>query len=121
MFSKRNAITRAAERNYRAKGFNISQILETKIARADSYLRFPPYRKTGEREGKMDFAARLRIAIFQKGKTQKWLAKTIGVAEQTVSRWCNDDKVPNLNVISAICDALDVSADWLIRGKNESV
>ena len=68
----------------------------------------------------MDFAARLRIAIFQKGKTQKWLAKTIGVAEQTVSRWCNDDKVPNLNVISAICDALDVSADWLIRGKNES-
>ena len=44
------------------------------------------------------------------------LAETIGVDESTISRWRRDKPISTTNLIK-LCDALDLSVDWLLTGR----
>jgi transcriptional regulator with XRE-family HTH domain len=42
------------------------------------------------------------------------LAKTLGVAQATVSRYRSGERAPDPNTLAAICRAVGVSADYLL-------
>lgn len=44
-------------------------------------------------------------------------AKKIGYTQPAVSRWIKMDKYPSIQAIESICNTFDVSADWLLFGK----
>lgn len=54
-----------------------------------------------------------------KGLTMKQLGDLVGVAEATISTYENGRSEPTLGVLCSIADALDVSLDMLIRGKEK--
>ena len=56
---------------------------------------------------------RLKTAIRAKNLTQRDFAEMAGVTEPTVSRWIRGDR-GEFGTLKAICDTLDVSADWLL-------
>ena len=47
------------------------------------------------------------------------LALEIGRSTQTVKRWVVDCKNPKVSDLACICEALDVSADYLLGLKKE--
>lgn len=57
---------------------------------------------------------RLRESIKQSAKTQKEIAKEIGVSAQTVSKYMTCDVFPSLDTLSKLCTILDVSADYIL-------
>lgn len=61
-----------------------------------------------------DFGKRLRDVRQQNGLTQKQLAEKIGSDERGVRRYEAGERKPGLDVILAILDNLDVSADYLL-------
>lgn len=54
-----------------------------------------------------------------KGLTMKQLGQIVGVAEVTISTYERGRSKPPLDVLVAIADALDVSLDQLVRGKEK--
>jgi transcriptional regulator with XRE-family HTH domain len=65
---------------------------------------------------------RLRLAMEARGiRKQQALAFQLGVHESAITRWKVDGSLSLANAI-ALCDALDISLDWLLlnRGTIES-
>ena len=62
----------------------------------------------------MNFAKKLKKCIYDIGYTQKTFAEAIQVSPATVSNWCRGDRLPSLILMPDICEALHVSADWLL-------
>ena len=64
---------------------------------------------------------RLKIALAEKGKTNKWLAQHLNKSEVTVSRWCTNEVQPSIETLLEIASALDVNVQDLITPtkKNE--
>ena len=63
----------------------------------------------------------IRILREKRGLTQKQLADLIGVAPSTVANYENDVRTPNIYALCDIADALDVSLDVLVRGKEKTL
>lgn len=62
-------------------------------------------------------AARLSYAMRHRGFNKlSVLAHRLGVTESAVSRWRGQGNMTVTNV-TAVCAALDVSADWLLLGR----
>lgn len=61
-----------------------------------------------------DFGQRLRQIRLEKGLTQKQLGELIGSNERGIRRYEAGDIKPGLDVIIAILDNVDVSADYLL-------
>lgn len=59
------------------------------------------------------------IAILRKanGMTQKELGDKLYVSDKTVSRWENDESLPDLNLIPTIAEIFGVTTDELLRGE----
>ena len=57
---------------------------------------------------RINFGQHLKLALKKAGKSQKWLAYTIDVPHQNVSRWVLKDDA-RLSTVCRICDALDIS------------
>lgn len=55
------------------------------------------------------FSSNLKRILNQQNLQQKELAKMIGVSPQSVSQWVSGHKVPRMNMMNAICDALGCS------------
>ena len=64
------------------------------------------------------FAERLKELREEKGITLKTLADAIGVSDIAISRWENNKRIPNIEVLVAIADYFCVSTDFLV-GKSE--
>lgn len=63
------------------------------------------------------FAARFERALRARGERKAAaLAHRLGVAESTVSRWRSGGPI-TLPQAVRLCEALDLSLDWLIRGE----
>lgn len=62
------------------------------------------------------------IAILRKanGMTQKELGDRLYVSDKTVSRWENDESLPELNLIPTIAEIFGVTTDELLRGERNS-
>lgn len=58
---------------------------------------------------------RLKVALVEQGKTNKWLAEQLGKNETTVSRWCTNEVQPSLDTLIQIADKLDINVIDLIN------
>ena len=62
---------------------------------------------------------RLRFARLKAGMTQKQLAEAMHRSLSTLKEWERDDgSYPKtLTCVEKLCDLLDISLDWYVRGK----
>lgn len=58
---------------------------------------------------------RLKVVLVEQNKTGKWLAKTLGKNEATISRWCTNETQPSLETLVNIANALDVDVRNLVH------
>lgn len=58
---------------------------------------------------------RIRIALAEQNKTNRWLAEHIGKSEITVSRWVQNKTQPSLEQLLVIAKVLSVSPKELIN------
>lgn len=56
----------------------------------------------------MEDINRIKIVLFEKKKTARWLAGELGVTPSTVSKWCTNTSQPDLATILKIADLLEV-------------
>lgn len=68
----------------------------------------------------MAIGNRIKIARERAGLTQEQLAEKIGKSTQFVSVVERGVAGPSLETITSICDSLDTSCDWLVRGLEPS-
>ena len=66
-----------------------------------------------------DYMEHLTRIREEKGLTQKELGRLVGVAEATISNYENGKRDPKLDKLVALADALNVSLDELVRGKEK--
>lgn len=60
------------------------------------------------------FSERIKKIRINKDLTQKELGDKIGLPQQTVARWEKEITTPDPMQLAATCDALNVSADYLL-------
>jgi len=58
---------------------------------------------------------RIKTALVDKGKTNKWLAEQLGKDPATVSKWCTNVSQPSLEVMMKIAKLLNVEMNDLVR------
>lgn len=63
---------------------------------------------------------RIKAALAEKGKTNKWLALSLGKNETTVSRWCTNEMQPSLETLFAIASVLEMDIRKLLISSKES-
>ena len=56
----------------------------------------------------MEDINRIKMVLFEKKKTARWLAGEMGVTPSTVSKWCTNSSQPDLATILKIADLLKV-------------
>ena len=56
----------------------------------------------------MEDINRIKMVLFEKKKTARWLAGEMGVTPSTVSKWCTNSSQPDLATILKITDLLEV-------------
>ena len=58
---------------------------------------------------------RIKTALVDNGKTNKWLAEQLGKDPATVSKWCTNACQPSLEPLMQIAKLLNVQVDDLLR------
>jgi transcriptional regulator with XRE-family HTH domain len=58
---------------------------------------------------------RIKTALVDNGKTNKWLAEQLGKDPATVSKWCTNAAQPSLETLMQIAKLLEVQVDDLLR------
>ena len=58
---------------------------------------------------------RIKTALVDNGKTNKWLAEQLGKDPATVSKWCTNACQPLLETLMQIAKLLNVQVDDLLR------
>ena len=61
---------------------------------------------------------RIKVALADKKRTNKWLAEQLGKDPATVSKWCTNSCQPTLETLMKIADLLEVEIAALIRKNN---
>ena len=56
----------------------------------------------------MEDINRIKMVLFEKKKTARWLAGEMGVTPSTVSKWFTNSSQPDLATILKIADLLEV-------------
>ena len=56
----------------------------------------------------MEDLNRIKMVLFEKKRTARWLAGEMGVTPSTVSKWCTNTSQPDLATILKIADLLEV-------------
>lgn len=62
---------------------------------------------------------RLKAALAEKGRTNRWLAEQLGKSENTVSRWCANKVQPSIQQLNEVAGVLDVDVRLLITPTKE--
>ena len=62
----------------------------------------------------MEPVNRIKIVLFEKNRTNKWVSEQMGVNPSTVSKWCTNVSQPDLNSMLKISDLLQVDIRELI-------
>jgi len=58
---------------------------------------------------------RLKVALVEQGKTNKWLAEKLGKNETTVSRWCTNEVQPTVDTMLKIATLLEIDIKELLN------
>ena len=59
----------------------------------------------------------IQLSRKEKGMTQRDLADQIGVSDKTISKWENGNSVPDTEILTSLCQALDISVNELLSGE----
>ncbi|MBC9931474.1 helix-turn-helix transcriptional regulator [Chitinophaga qingshengii] len=57
---------------------------------------------------------RIKAVLAEKQKSNKWLAETLGMNINTVSKWCTNKIQPTVETLFAIAEVLEVEAGELL-------
>lgn len=63
---------------------------------------------------KYSFGDRLKRALGMRNITQVGLAEITGISKTHINRYIQDEYEPNCTSLRLICNALEISADWLL-------
>jgi transcriptional regulator with XRE-family HTH domain len=63
---------------------------------------------------------RIKVALAETRKKNKWLAEKIGKDESTISQWCTNARQPSLENLLKIADVLKVDIRDLLCPTNKS-
>ena len=58
---------------------------------------------------------RIKVALVEKKKTNKWLAEQLGKDPATVSKWCTNTCQPGIETLLEIARVLNVEVGELLR------
>lgn len=58
---------------------------------------------------------RLKVVLVEKEKSGKWLADQLGKSTCTVSKWCSNTTLPDLQTLDKIAKLLDVNVKELLN------
>lgn len=64
----------------------------------------------------MNVSARIRELRKIKGISQDELAEKLGVSRQAISKWENEQSIPDIDKVISLSDYFDVSTDYLLKG-----
>ena len=67
----------------------------------------------------LQFAERLRELRMQKGFSQRAFTTAVGLNYSQYNRYERGDSVPSTETLAKLADALNVSVDYLLEGKEE--
>ena len=62
-----------------------------------------------------EYINRIKIALAEQNKTNRWLAETTGKSDITISRWVQNKTQPSLEQLVEIAKALEISPKDLIN------
>ena len=62
----------------------------------------------------MEDINRIKMVLFEKKRTARWLAGQLGVTPSTVSKWCTNTSQPDLACLLKIADLLEVDIKELL-------
>lgn len=62
----------------------------------------------------MEDINRIKIVLFEKKRTARWLSEQLGVTPSTVSKWCTNSSQPDLSSLLKIADLLEVDIKELL-------
>ena len=62
----------------------------------------------------MEAVNRIKIVLFEKKRTSKWLSEQLGVNPSTVSKWCTNTSQPDVAFLLKIADLLEVDLRELL-------
>lgn len=62
----------------------------------------------------MEDINRIKIVLFEKKRTSKWLSEQLGVTPSTVSKWCTNTSQPDIESLLKIADLLAVDIKELL-------
>lgn len=65
------------------------------------------------------FTERLKELWLLSGLTQIEIAQRIGYDRKSIAAWINGDYVPNILALARLCSVFNVSADYLLFGKEK--
>lgn len=63
----------------------------------------------------MEELNQLKLVLVKNKKTNKWLAKQLGVNQTTVSKWCTNTTQPDLTTLKRISELLNVNVSEIIN------
>lgn len=62
---------------------------------------------------------RIKVALVEKHKTNRWLAEQLGKSENTISRWCSNKSQPSIAQLQEIANLLDIDVRVLLKSQKE--
>ena len=62
----------------------------------------------------MEAVNRIKMVLFEKRRTSKWLSEQLGVNPSTVSKWCTNTSQPDVACLLKIADLLEVDIKELL-------
>lgn len=63
---------------------------------------------------------RIKVALAETRRKNKWLAVQIGKDESTVSQWCTNARQPSLENLLKVANALDMDIRDLLHSTNNT-
>lgn len=69
----------------------------------------------------MENLNRLKAVLADAGQTNKWLAEQLGKDPVTISKWCTNTTLPDLQTLSRISDLLNIDIRELLVSRNQPV
>ena len=65
----------------------------------------------------MDWAKKVSELMKQKGINQKQLSKLSGITESSISRYLEGNKIPRMDIVVNIANALEVETNYFLSAK----
>ena len=69
----------------------------------------------------MEAINRIKIVLFEKKRTSKWLSEQLGVNPSTVSKWCTNTSQPDLHTLDKIASILEIDVKDLLNSTRDNV